>query len=930
MSAPRGPHSVELRSSKDHASAKRTRLRSDAVFTPGPESALQAYRFEQFLNGLGDCLRDVSVPLRIGLCCLAYEGVCSLHDYEGLLHSLKNAHPVPTGKRVSWPHIENRPSGRQARLLSARTILALSQLDGAIDPATAVDLVSTWLSKNYQDLDISPVRSPLEQTLSDASAWLYTLLPGALYAYVRGEIAIAHLPERIIARILSPNVETEVSEVVLDRGVTDQLSEDVLLPVDEIAMEVLLTPHEKYRRSHPNRTIATLKELCSLPRGVSTIRVSDHVARAQVQQKLANTAELHHDEGHASAVLVAWVMYLFSTGSLKRSNPAISTVAAYITSLIEHLAAELAQLEDPLAALNQRQWRQFMESLGRHGGGQSFGPALATFHLWALDTYGFDPLPDIIFNKVDDIDVHANLVWPHERQALLAEASSVSIDRRVNEQVEVMAALGIAGLFRIGDLPSLQISHIVFVTAGLKIYIDPSLKWHKGKGAGARRALLIEAGYACEVIKAWVERRRKEEFGADGLLFGDPNQKERTYRFAHCTQLLNRLLKKVTADDSVSFHTLRHTGATERAVAIVYDSKNSLAISRLDELQSMMGHQSAYTLWASYFHLPEYVVRRCLDRLPCVFTMGDTEAAFWLSESEAALRKAKSRAMQVIEATTTSSYFYGRVQDASRTGPNWLHIPDRPCILTVQAMATPLSHHVEFRLEWVVLALRNISTTPDTAVICSRMSCLPSHLQQLSHAAAKVARNLDPLAARKIGGGLLAGAEPDVCVQWVRRAASAHNLDFEFKKAPYVLNIMKSVVLRANSEMTRDATQAWLVCKRSEVLSLDDLQTVGPFVRLLLESRVPASCLIARLQMSDSDLATRRRHVDNFAMDWVNTVGSAVHVQSVQVFRGHPKNYLVVARKPPQAGTAIAPASTRMRELHGLFFCLAVLQHLNV
>ncbi|MDP3348246.1 MAG: tyrosine-type recombinase/integrase [Hydrogenophaga sp.] len=912
---------VQLRTRQKRGCLKAAKNAISSIFTPCPQTPLQSSRFESFLKDLGPRLADMSGPLRVGLCCLAYEGVCSMHEFHALLELVTTATQAPLGSRVVIEDAEKRPNGYQVRLLSPRTQLALKQLDGPLNPSRLEEQITEWLLAHYPGQTSHAKRSVLKQVLLDASAWLYLCLPGSIYSYVRKEIEVPALPSTVLSRLkMAPQRSGELSPVG-----------DALSVVEEIALEHALVSPETDASCLPTRTIELLKKVCSVPGGSAHIRVADHRARQQIQRMLAGTEELHQDEGHVSAILVSWVMHLFAAGSLQRKNPAISTISAYIDALIEPLASALVALKQPLAFLDSNQWHQLFEQLAQHVGPHAYGPALATFHIYAIDSYGCDPMLGIIFNKTDEIKVHANVVWPHEREELLNLAGTVSPDRRASGQIRAMAALGSAGLFRIGELMPLRVSQIVALPEGLQVWIDPAAKWHKGKGAAPRRTVFIPAGHTCDSIIAWAEHRRNESFNDDVFLFGDPNQQERLYRFAHCTRLLNRLLKLVTGDDTVSFHTLRHTSASERSLTLLYDGMHSYAVSPLDELQYSMGHSSRYTLWTTYFHFPEYVIRHYIDACPSVHMMEEKEAAFWLKGTLGALRKSKSRASADEGFEMSTRFFYSQVEQAAFGQDRWHHIPGHPvCIEPARLEAVPpQSVEVKVDLMWLAQTLRNILDIDDLDVLCSRMSCLPSHLEQVARAVASASHMLDPLTARRFNEPLLHGADPTTCVMWTRQVLSIHKLRFDFDKMEHLPALLKFASAKASSTVVADASVAWQMSKRGQAISLNQLHAIAPLVKLFLAAQVPATCLIARLQVEGLSKAKCQSEIDRFAVDWINIFGIEVPVETVAPRRGHPTSYLMVMSRP-HAGNSTAPsASLPMHGVHGFFFCLSVLQNFN-
>jgi len=492
-----------------------------------------------------------------------------------------------------------------------------------------------------------------------------------------------------------------------------------------------------------------------------------------------------------------------------------------------------------------------------------------------------------------------------------------------------MAALGSAGTFRIGDLMPLRISQIVFLDSGILVICDPASGLHKGKGKGARRVVFIPEGVECDIIKAWTAIRRKESFDDDEMLFGDPGRSEGLYRFAHCCLLLNRLLKQVTGDNSVSFHTLRHTTASNRALGILQNSDQSSAVSELDELQHAMGHRTRTTIWSTYFHFPEYAIRQAIDSSPAVHSMEEKEAAFWTAGDVGALRQSKSRATKNGREVKRSRFFHDNIERLGERIAVWSHVPGQSVVLAPHLSPTTRNLSFRFDLHWVTLALRDVLRTEDVNAIASRLSCLPSHLEQLASEAAAIIATLDPLTGRKIKGPLLPGADARTSIAWMRDVIGAHKFRLDFDGSPHVKRLVKFASSSLNQGISVEAARAWRQCKRAGIVSLSSLHTASPLVKMLLEAGVPASSLIARLQSEETDLANRQAALDRFVTDWINVIKVETPVEWVRKRRGSPEQYLVCTDRPHQSSTTASPRSMSMRRFHGFFFCLALTHQLN-
>ncbi|MFX9081285.1 hypothetical protein ABTN40_19630, partial [Acinetobacter baumannii] len=75
------------------------------------------------------------------------------------------------------------------------------------------------------------------------------------------------------------------------------------------------------------------------------------------------------------------------------------------------------------------------------------------------------------------------------------------------------------------------------------------------------------------IVRTWLARRAAELATHEDYLFGEPN---RPSELAHSGRMyfwLNRLLKTVTGDESISLHAFRHGYASQRlAIMLLQDN----------------------------------------------------------------------------------------------------------------------------------------------------------------------------------------------------------------------------------------------------------------------------------------------------------------------------------------------------------------------
>ncbi|MDP2267962.1 MAG: hypothetical protein Q8K46_02235, partial [Deltaproteobacteria bacterium] len=262
------------------------------------------------------------------------------------------------------------------------------------------------------------------------------------------------------------------------------------------------------------------------------------------------------------------------------------------------------------------------------------------------------------------------------------------------------------------------------------------------------------------------------EPGAPTFLFGDPNQPKKLYRFGHCVRLINDLLKDCTGDDTVSFHSLRHTTASSRCFRLLTEPAKPSAIEPLHVLMHQIGHASAATLWNTYFHFPEFALRKAVDRVDAVMQISSTEAGYWLGELPSTLRQQRHRVNDEL-----ASDFYQRLLNHKVFGPQSAsYQPGGPFNLPrVKGPSATATTSVEYH--WVLTALNAIALGLEPTVICSRLSCTAPVLKGLCMAARNALRIVR---IRHLRGSmqLLDAADVDHSVRWVRSHMQQLNWSF--------------------------------------------------------------------------------------------------------------------------------------------------------
>lgn len=895
----------------------------EAVWMLNPWSGVAASRFDRFVKDLPGHLLDAPPPVSSLMCLIGYDCVLNEPDLIALAQAISHAPYVDPGVRITWTSDREGFRHTESRCLSVRTRLAVRRLANDIDWAASAAELESLLQDIYPDIGSALRTTALDLALTDARTWWYLHLPLCIYSHVRGVFRMPILDEQVLRRL-----EHQPSGLIIETLAADPALDQAH---DRIGDRLLSHSSSDSPRVTP-QTIALIQSVFSVTVNHTGLRLATHLNSKELRDKLMLVTEMIRSDGWIAAVLLSWAIHLLTMGSIRKVNPAVSTISAYVTSLLEPLADALNELKYPPACFSQGDWYRLFDLLRQRACTGQHSAALASLHSWAVRTYGCDPMPEVMFQAVDITRVHANLVWPHEQQRALQYATTVSPDERVSQQVQVLLALGAGGLFRIGELPGLLTSDLLLDGDTLRVHVNPGRGLHGGKSRAARRIVRVYDPKLISLILRWRDRRVLESESNSDIpifFFGDPHSPRQLYRIGRCVRLVNELLRRATGDDRVSFHSLRHAGASARAYPLLAKPQSVNAVSPLDELCRELGHSSRDTLWSTYFHLPEFALRAASDRIETVCRYSTYETASWLEITPTTLRQRASRAAS---GTSTSNQLYGQwLAEKAGAGPsvlnNFLQFPSSQVpVIAPPTIETPRD------LRWIRQTLSAVSRGVSLEATCLRLSCQPGEIHALCQAVQQALRLRRSTIRDHSSGLLLANASTEYALQWVRQQVALHQLRFEPGSNAQLINLARYLERHAQASLSADAALAWSSMWQHKVLSMHDPVATRVLLRLLKEAGFAADSLVIRIQDSAqntdglfrTDVAVK--HIRDV---FVSSFGASVRIERVRPRRGHPLGYFVVTGSQISAGKCAPSAAVRMHEFHGLFFSLAVFHALR-
>uniref|UniRef100_UPI0035AF2FE0 tyrosine-type recombinase/integrase n=1 Tax=Hylemonella sp. TaxID=2066020 RepID=UPI0035AF2FE0 len=890
----------------------------EAIWMLNPCSGVAASRFHRFVEDLPGHLPDAPPAVGLLLCLIGYDCVLTEPDLFALGQAISSTPASDPRIRTTWTSDREGFRHTESRCLSVRTRLASRRLANDINWAASAAELESFLQDIYPDIDSALRTTALDLALTDARTWWYLQLPLCLYSHVRGAFRMPILDEQVLRRLddWSPSliIDSLAADAAIDQA-HDQVGDRLLSELSSNTQRV--TP----------QTIALIQSVFAVSVNQTGLRLSTHLNGEELRDKLTLVTEMVQSEGWIAAVLLSWSVHLLTVGSIRKVNPAISTLSAYVTALLEPLADALFELKYPPAFFSQGDWYRLFDLLRQRACTGQHAAALASLHSWAVRTFGCDPMPDVMFQSVEATRVHDNLIWPHEQQRALQDAITVDPDDRVSQQVQVLLALGSGGLFRIGELPGLLTSDLVLEGEILRVHIDPGRGLHGGKSRAARRVVRVHAAALISLIWRWRDSRVLESGSSSDtpiFLFGDPHLQRHLYRIGKCVRLVNELLRRATGDDRVSFHTLRHSGASFRAYSLLAQPQSAKAVSPLDELCHELGHSSRDTLWSTYFHLPEFALRAASDRIEAVCRYSTEETAYWLNITPATLRQRTSRAAS--EAGTSSDLYSQWLTDKAGTDPFALGNRLQPPSIQDLAIAAPRVQTPR-DLRWVRHALAAVADKVSLEAACLRLSCQPGEIHAFCLAVQQALRLLRSSIRDHSSGLLLVDASLVYSLQWVHQRLAQHQLRFKPVSKAKLTNLARYLDHHAQDPLCMEAALAWSSMWQHKVLSLHDPAATRVLLRLLKEAGVPADSLVIRVQDggqgADGLLRTDAAVKDVRDM-LLASFGTLARIELVRPRRGHPLRYLVVASSQTSAGKSAPSAAVSMHELHGLLFSLSV------
>lgn len=585
-------------------------------------------QFEEFQAWLTSSGVQELKPASLTLACLiAFDGIANDTELQAAYAACPQASRFETAVRLDW----KIGSRLDARHLSAWTTQALARVK-EWEPYDLVrgHLVDALSARALTSCFASPAETIWEHLLTTAMGWLQIHLPAVLYGHVSGAAPLSALPRGALAR--AQTRQAMLPEVV------DPATEDTLsTPVYERAFEAALLGRSASVRSGT----AFIRQLLAALR--SPAKGSNASKREEILRRLRSLAASLDAADETCAVLYAFSLDLVEHGTKRKKNLAPTTPSDYLNAFADdfHVALDGVRLYGISEATYAGVFRKLLKS------GAATGPAriaaLKAVHQFLRAWWQVPPLPTDLLQIEVESTVRANLVWPHEKERL---RQWLADDARENRFVaQLGAALEIAGdaPVRIGELLVLRIGNLLDEGSHLVVEIARELRDGREKSREGRRRVMICDITAIAIVRTWLARRAAELATHEDYLFGEPN---RPSELAHSGRMyfwLNRLLKTVTGDESISLHAFRHGYASQR-LAIMLLQDNDDEVNPLDRLTNEVGHIGGHITAVHYCHIYDAGIRHAIDLALKRLQLDYAGTSAWTGVTPETLRQRASRA----------------------------------------------------------------------------------------------------------------------------------------------------------------------------------------------------------------------------------------------------------------------------------------------
>lgn len=626
------------------------------------------------------------------------------------------------------------------------------------------------------------------------------------------------------------------------------------------------------------------------------INLSNERARRRLLENLSRlTPDLPHT-GVPGILLFGWVHDLMVTGSARAKRPAIKTLLNYLQIAGGLLLVGMSAAGDVLD-MDVQGWVALYKSAQlacTDSQLRILNPALASFHRFLVAIADVEPIADGFFPGHMSLPA-TSLIWPEESEAAYEMLLSKDLDERLKSQAIVIFELLMNTSLRRSEISTLRIQSLILAGEVVIVEVAPRQSHKSLKSAASRRQVVVESVRACLALRAWKDRRHAEAGVAGDLLFADPHFPERLFEMGKTYSLLMHLLKSVSGDRDVGWHSCRHTYASARLLDALLDGQVH-SVSGLTTLQKSMGHAELLTTLRTYCHQYELPLRTHLDRA-LAGEITSTHLQIWTGESAATIRQRKKRS-----GLDGPSWI-----DMAFRGPSSSEVPDDMGAEGFADSAKTLSsaQPIGNSIRRVLNVLVDLQSGHDPHGICLRNSITAAELRDV------------------FCTGICEMGIPDLDIEAQVRICQGILEEYCFARLSQPR--WQAVLDRLQAGSPAEALlldTAWKQHGGKEGVSVESADEATPILALLAQSGFMP--LQIRLRMSRKERAgsSHRECLEQeelIVLAVSDSFGGHVQVEHLKPRRGRPKAFVVPLTRPSEESSA-ASATVDAKSLRAVMF----------
>ena len=414
-------------------------------------------------------------------------------------------------------------------------------------------------------------------------------------------------------------------------------------------------------------------------------------------------------------------------------------------------------------------------------------------------------------------------------------------------------------------------------------------------------------------LKLILERRQLELAHPTDFIFGDPKSAQDIYRRGQFYLGLNSLLKEVTGDRTISFHTLSHTIISLKLIEPLAGSGQEYN-NPLAQLATDFGHFSIMTSCNSYMHLYYLSLRHSMDRALNTVAINSRLAALWCNKTDAALRK------QVSNKSLNANVFYWENILCEKTRSQYVN--DLPVDVQVVEHTPPdfLKQTPLLSFEKLLFILKDISIAIPVSSVSSRYSLEQDFMN---------------LILKTLGQVLLTYQMTEIPINpsinqvlYATQKLKKSGFDFDRvgqSKYEELLNYLNPLTLPLSEKM-EDAVHAWLSLPfYVDYQAINESVETYKFLEFLHQAQIPVNKIAVYIadnkQSKTSEATTKKIFLTTFS------IPSAIF--PVNARRGRPHCYLAIINEKVIAESRPHGSANSISGFKAIMLTLAVMKVLG-